>query len=803
MTLFVFLTVLVLEADNDDKAGGVWCRGGSALPAIAASADAGSQFAALILDRYPRRVYGCAARRRGGRTKADVEREQRELLEKTKAEVDAIAAEFHERMPRTLAKRIGLMYARYSSRFQSSVAAQVRAMYEVAVREETFVPRELVFFDLAVRGYRDNRPGLNALRAALSNKQGHSLLVFGTNRLFRKAHRAVRFVEEEIVECGMRCFFIQQNIDTAANKDWRLHLMIQAAIDENGTSMYAENIRAAHQGMFLRLEVIGTLPLGYCGEPIAGAPPTRRGRPRCQIVIDKDEAAYVVKIFEWYVVDGKSMDEIAQLLNDDPNAPSPPKSLHGMWTHGSVRGVLVNARYRGYWEYGKQQCQYQSKQDYVRQVERDEPLQAAFFDKLRIISDKTWYEAQGLLLKEKSKRGRKPKDPERCARPKVLNGIWWCPEHDRPLQVGAGYGSAMICKLCKAEKREKEPLYSQLDRDLGLRLTLKELAKFVRVDERLVGDAVAACRSEAERLQRPNPERLEQLRALVARKTRAIQINRRNPGETDEDQRESDRIVKELRAERTRSQAEIAELEVARQRHIEIPDDEQMRTLLGKLETILVAAAQGDLPEDLRDIRRLVTALTGGRIFLYQMGERRPKLGWLQGRFRLRRLSCLVQWATGIPASHVEEGIEVTIDYRPPSPLDAKSDRAWTLNEQKLLHLEIAAELKCGKSTVTKLLRHAAARRGIPYEDGRSRRSSLARKHRKAPPFEQVAPEVGRLADQGLSLREIGEKLELDRTTLSKAYNKDRADRGLPPLDGRTRRKLLGLKDRPKDGEQK
>ncbi|HEX3656080.1 MAG TPA: hypothetical protein VHV55_09745, partial [Pirellulales bacterium] len=79
VTLFVFLTVLVLEADNDDKAGGVWCRGGSALPAIAASADGGSQFAALILDRYPRRVYGCAARRRGGRTKADVEREQREL----------------------------------------------------------------------------------------------------------------------------------------------------------------------------------------------------------------------------------------------------------------------------------------------------------------------------------------------------------------------------------------------------------------------------------------------------------------------------------------------------------------------------------------------------------------------------------------------------------------------------------------------------------------------------------------------------------------------------------------------------
>ena len=50
-------------------------------------------------------------------------------------------------------------------------AAQVRAMYEIAVREGTFVPRGLVFFDLAVRGYRDNRPGLNGLRAALAGKE--------------------------------------------------------------------------------------------------------------------------------------------------------------------------------------------------------------------------------------------------------------------------------------------------------------------------------------------------------------------------------------------------------------------------------------------------------------------------------------------------------------------------------------------------------------------------------------------------------------------------------------------------------
>ena len=752
-----------------------------------------------IADRRPLPASRRSPRRRNVRSKSEVEREQRELLENTQREVDAIAAEFHQRLPRDEAKRIGMIYARYSTRFQSSVAAQVRAMYEIAVREGTFVPRGLVFFDLAVRGYRDNRPGLNGLRAALSAKQGHSLLVFGTSRLFRKAHRAVRFVEEEIVEKGMRCYFIQQNIDTAANKDWRLHLMIQAAIDENGTSMYAENIRAAHQGMFVRLEVVGTLALGYCGEPIEGAPPTRRGRPRCRIVIDQEEAKYVLKIFEWYVTDGKSMDEIAQLLNDDPQAPSPPKSMHGMWTHGSVRGVLANARYRGYWEYGKRQSEYQSSKDYVRQVDRDQSLQAGHFEQLRIITDKMWYGAQALLLKERGDRGRKPKDPNRCARPKVLNGIFWCPVHGRPLLVDGPHGGAMKCALCKAIKREVRPLYSQVPRGLALQLTLGKLAELVRGDEPLVRDTVAACRAAAEAAQQPDPERLEQLRAQVGKKTRAIQVNQRNPGETDEDQLETDRVIGELRRERTQLQAEIAQLEAARLRQADVPDEAEVRTMLADLHTVLSAAAADGPTSDPRAVRKLVEALTGGRILLYQQGERLPKRGWLQGRFRVRLLSYLVGKAGGEPGLLVDDGMEVTIDYRLPSPLDAKAEQAWQWRHEakqkgkELPYTEIAKRLGCGRSMVTKLLKHAAALHGVPYEDGRSCRPKTRG------PWKHLdkVPEVGRMVDDGRLLSEIADELGIDRNDVTRAYNLYLKQQGRPPLDGRARRKLLERKNRP------
>jgi site-specific DNA recombinase len=110
-----------------------------------------------------------------------------------------IAAEFSARLPAQKAKSIGAVYARYSSRFQHSITDQVRALYEAALALGTFIPREHVFFDLATRGYKENRPGLNQLRARLARGGIDVFLVFTTNRLFRKTYKALQFVEEEVL----------------------------------------------------------------------------------------------------------------------------------------------------------------------------------------------------------------------------------------------------------------------------------------------------------------------------------------------------------------------------------------------------------------------------------------------------------------------------------------------------------------------------------------------------------------------------------------------------------------------------
>jgi site-specific DNA recombinase len=95
--------------------------------------------------------------------------------------------------------------------------------------------------------------------------------------------------------------------------------------------------------------------------------------------------------------------------------------------------------------------------------------------------------------------GRKPKDGDRISRPRLLNGLFHCPTHDRPPYVGGPHGHMMFCKACTELSAAKRPLFSQLGRALALRLTCRALIELVRADDEIVEMIIAACREEAGR----------------------------------------------------------------------------------------------------------------------------------------------------------------------------------------------------------------------------------------------------------------------------------------------------------------
>src|SRR5262249_16021051 len=375
---------------------------------------------------------------------------RRQLYELTSREIDLIAAEFDEEIRKAEAATVGAIYARYSSRFQHSISDQVRTLYEAALRQGIRVPREYVCFDMAVRGCKAQRPGLSGLRTVLASKGVGVLLVFTTNRLFRKTYKALQFIEEEVVERGIRCLFVKSGVDSADEKRWRTLLQIHAMTDEFVVGMYADNVRAAHEELFDHHLLFGKITFGYLAQPIPGQF-TKRNRPRCRLLVDPESAKWVQNAFNWFVNDRLSIGEIVRRLNADSSVPLGPKCTSGHWTHQAVRGMLSNPRYRGWWFYGATQNVWQTKKDYSRQIARSEPLRSTQFEELRIVSDKLWYGAEKRLAEQDHTAvGRKPRDGNQASRPKLLNGLFRCAVHDRPLYVGGSHGQYLFCKSCRA-----------------------------------------------------------------------------------------------------------------------------------------------------------------------------------------------------------------------------------------------------------------------------------------------------------------------------------------------------------------
>ncbi len=711
-------------------------------------------------------------------------------------EIDDLLIEFHARLPREEAKGLGAVYARYSSRFQHSITDQVRSLLEVAIAQKVFVPREFICFDSAVRGYKERRPGLNQLRAILACKDVQVLFVFSTNRLFRKTYKALQFVEEEVVERGIRCIFTKSGVDTADQNRWRMLLQVHAMTDEAVVGMYADHVRSAHEGLFVHGQVHGTIPFGYRGREVAG-PMTKRNLSRQALEIDPNSSPWVLQAFRWYVEDQLSITEIARRFND-ARAPCGSKNTTGRWTHKSMRYLLANPRYRGWWMYGASQNVWQSKKDYSRQVPRAEPLKSAQFEHLRIVPDALWYQAQERLAQaDHVGAGRKARDGDRNKRPRLLNGLFVCPEHNQILYVGGSFGRVMFCRGCQSMPKDKRPLYSQLNRQLALKLTCEKLAALLQQDEALVQTVIATVQREAAALQQPDPSRLEALQARQSVVSRKISFIMDNVGDTDFDRREAEVKLKQLRQERAACQAELHVLENARTRAVVIPSEAEVRSLINDLGTSLITAAQSDDEVEATEARRIAELLTGGRIELFQQGERSAQRGWLQGRFRVRLESCLVEMLSRTKAYVDLDGLEVTIDYRELSSPELWVDRVKQEYDQGKLIKVIAKELGISRNLAAQALDHWYESRSLSRPDGRSRRATLDQQHTEDPPYIQIADEAMKMYANGQLLQEIAAQLNCDRNTLTKAIAHWHKARGLAVPDGRSRRKQL---DRPCSG---
>lgn len=679
----------------------------------------------------------------------------------------------------------GAIYARFSTKYQHSTDDQVRKCREWAEQHGIDIRPEHIFVDEAVTGRSSRRRSLLRLQQALQDNQVDVVIALATNRLFRKAYKAEQFIEEEIVDRKKRAVFIDTGIDTAAGDRWRQYFQMHAMLDEFTATSTVGHIRAAQEGLFEQGRVFGSLTFGYMGEEIPGIR-THSGRIGRRIVIDPAAAEWVKKAFGWFVDDRLSILQIAHRFNAE-GAPPPPHVPDRRWSQTAVRRLLGNERYIGHWAYGKTKSTWNNAKSYTRQVPRDEPLKQQYFENLRIIDDVTFQKAGEILSANRHQvAGRKPRDTS-IPRPKLLNGLLYCCQHDRPLIVGAHNGLHMFCPDCK--KDSKPALYSVLPRKLATRRLCQTIADLIYQDGDLVEQVIAACQGYAETAGKPDPGQMEALKRKEAALTAKIGFVMDNSGDTDADRAESKKKIQALRAERSTIQAQIAELEAATNRSASVPTAEQVRQQIDRLADLLLEATGSQDPAQWGAARRVLESITGGRIVVTQQGEAKAKRGWLRGTFQVHVVQLLAR-AVGCDCPDSPD-MEIHVDFREPPPYEAIAEQAKALFDQGMLYKDIAKQLNVTRALVIKAINFWFTSRGLPVPDGRLRRFELEQQTPDAYKFQQIAEEALELYDQGLLYKEIAERLDCDYTTVTKAVHHAQIQRGLTPVDGRTRLKAL------------
>ena len=383
---------------------------------------------------------------------------------------------------------IGAVYSRFSSKMQQSTQDQVRENVVWAARNNIFVPPAFISIDEAAKGSRSRRAGLERTKRILGSGAVKVLLIYKASRLFRQAGKGFQFVQEEVVEAGLRAVSVSQGIDTDDKKTWKLQLQVHGLMDEMLLDTIADHVRDGQKGLFLSGFVTGAVGVGFCRKEVPGARSTNRGLPRMEIAVDAETAKLINKHFE-LILSGMSIREGVRRWNDE-GGPCDPRSTTGRMAYSAYRRTLSNERLTGRFEFGRKRNQFSTKRDYVTQIEQpDDEVTMRHVEKLRIVDDEIFYAVQKLLAKRKTG-PRGPRDEKSAKLWDLTTKMFFCshcstPEKPVRFYMAGANGRGMRC--CNGDDCS-HPSYVR--RDEAVIAVCDALADLIACDSELIAEVV-------------------------------------------------------------------------------------------------------------------------------------------------------------------------------------------------------------------------------------------------------------------------------------------------------------------------
>ncbi len=592
---------------------------------------------------------------------------------------------------------IGTVYSRFSTKLQNSTDDQVRENIQWAAKNRIYVPPELISIDEAVKGKCVRRAGLERTKAILRERLASVLLVFKASRLFRQAGKGFLFINEEVVEQGLRAVSVSQGIDTSDRKIWKLQLQIHGLMDDMLLDAIADHVRSGLKGLFLNNWTTGALGIGFRPKELPNAPLTKRERPRTTPEVDP-EAAKLIQEHARLLLEGMSIREGVRRWNA-VKGPRDPRSTSEKMLYGSYRRLFSNPRLIGKWEFGRKKNQFSTKLDGVKQIEQsDEEVATIERDELRILDDNTFESLQSLFSEMKTG----PRGPTQTKRPHLWDlttEFFYCANcstaesHIRFYQTGAN-GGGMQCKngdLCKSK--------TTVSRKEAVQAICKNLTSQIAYDHELIELIV---HKSLEFDASPDHEIQDQLDRLKKR-LKAIS-NRVNDlfdlsGEgSEEDRNETKARLRLAQSERAAIQIELTSLERSIQGTTKSINSNDVRGMLSNETTLLLDAASGNLGDDaIYKALSIFRTLTGEQIMVHVERRANRKRTNVRGSFRSGLSPTKSErFSDSRQASSVyADKEEIILWLREPPRLDAIAERVHRLiDEDVMSHREVAKQLR-------------------------------------------------------------------------------------------------------------
>ena len=207
----------------------------------------------------------------------------------------------------------------------------------------------LLIWSLSTRllsGTKLHRQGLDEMLAAAKARRFSVLYLYSLSRLARESVITMPMLKTLVHIYRVRVISVSEGIDSAQD-GWDLLATLLSVTHERFIKDLSANVLRGQEGTVLDGFSVGDYCFGFSSEAIPGSEGVRRGRhakPRMRYTIDPGTSCWVIRIFEWFVVENRSLQWITRELNR-LDAPKDHRATTKGWHHTYVSRLLANKKY--------------------------------------------------------------------------------------------------------------------------------------------------------------------------------------------------------------------------------------------------------------------------------------------------------------------------------------------------------------------------------------------------------------------------------------------------------------------------